>query len=436
MTFARWREDNFDEDFVASELAKGIRPLSSGRGLAYSGTAFFGDPLTLLETGVDFKVPIADMDRSQIITSALEAALRFTDYGAGALIREINKATRDFSRLPEKKYVVATRLSFAHFEDISRMESSGSRFYVRRRLPRHLVEAHEEAERQIRSNVGYDYPEDVHSEESAAGWIHVSGRSLPEAVQRAGEALDLHRSIWNFALNRSSGGTFPPPKRGPLNLAGPTFSLHHPDGTLAGVPAWFDPQYAGPHHSYKLQEKWDEVRKDEDAIRLVLKRSTYRETLEDAFRRYSRALDMADLSNSFLNLWSLLETLTGITPKDAHDKVVKRAAFVYSFRARKTEEQVLHHLRRYRNSYVHSGEDSDQTGAYLHQLRGQTEQLLMFHLRNSRHFASLEEAAQFLDLPHTAQHTQQLIDRKVREAEEAQKAVRLAKEGLRFSQDS
>jgi len=436
MTFARWREDGFDADFVAFELAKGIKAVSSGRGLVYSGTAFFGDPLTLLEAGVDFKVPIADRDRSQIITSELEAELRSTDYGERALIREINKATRDFSRLPEKKYIVATRLSFAHFEDISRREYSGSQLYVRRRLPRHLAEAHEEAKRQIMSNTGHDYSKDVHSEEYAAVWIHVSGRSPAEAVQRAGEALDLLRSIWNFALNRGSGRPFPPPNRGPLNevLAGPTFSLHHPDGSLAGEPAWFDPQYAGPQHSYKLQEKWDEVRRDEDGIRDVLKRSPYRTTLEDSLRRYSRALDMVDLSTSFLNLWSLLETLTGITPRDAHEKVVKRAAFVYSSRERKTEEQVLQHLRRYCNSYVHSGEDSDQTGAYLHQLRGQAEQLLKFHLNHSRHFSSLEEAAQFLDLPHTTQDIQQLIDIKVREAEETQKIVRLAKEGLRFSQ--
>ena len=435
MTFARWREDGFDAEFVAAELAKGIKPVSSGRGLVYSGNAFFGDPLTLLEAGVDFEVPIADGDRSRIITSALEAALRSTDYGARALIREINKATRDFSRLPEKKYIVATRLSFAHFEDISRRESSGSRLYVRRKLPHYLAETHEEAKRQIGSNVVHDYLNRGHSEEYAAAWIHVAGRSLPEAVQRAGEALDLRRSIWNFALNRRSGRPFPPPSRGPLNevLAGPAFSLHHPDGALAGEPAWFDPQYAEPQHSYKLQEKWDEVRKDEEGIRLVLKRSPYRTTLEDSLRRYSRALDMADLSNSFLNMWSLIETLTGITPRDTHDKVVKRAAFVYRSRERKTEEQVLHHLRRYRNSYVHSGEDSDQTGAYLHQLRGQTEQLLKFHLNHSRYFASLEEAAQFLDLPHTTQDIQQLIDRKVREAEEAQKTVRLAKKGLRFS---
>ncbi len=66
MTFARWRRDGFDADFVAAELAKGIRPLEAG-GLQYSGTAFFGEPLTLLETGVEFLETVPEVDRSRII---------------------------------------------------------------------------------------------------------------------------------------------------------------------------------------------------------------------------------------------------------------------------------------------------------------------------------------------------------------------------------
>lgn len=65
-------------------------------GLKYSGGVFFGEPLILLETGVEFLVPISDVDRSRIIDRALETALRSKNYGSAALIGEINKATRDF----------------------------------------------------------------------------------------------------------------------------------------------------------------------------------------------------------------------------------------------------------------------------------------------------------------------------------------------------
>jgi hypothetical protein len=71
MTFAQWRQDGFDVEFVASELAKVIKPVEGG--LQFSGTAIFGEPLILLGTGVEFQVPISEPDLSQIIMDALEA---------------------------------------------------------------------------------------------------------------------------------------------------------------------------------------------------------------------------------------------------------------------------------------------------------------------------------------------------------------------------
>jgi hypothetical protein len=62
MTFAQWRQDGFDVEFVASELAKVIKPVEGG--LQFSGTAIFGEPLILLGTGVEFQVPISEPDRS------------------------------------------------------------------------------------------------------------------------------------------------------------------------------------------------------------------------------------------------------------------------------------------------------------------------------------------------------------------------------------
>jgi len=144
------------------------------------------------------------------------------------------------------------------------------------------------------------------------------------------------------------------------------------------------------------------------------------------------ALDTVDLSSSLLNLWSLLETLTGISPKDGHDKVVKRASFIFADEQRKTHEQVLHHLRRHRNSYVHAGEDSDQTGAYVHQLRLYVEQLLTFHLSSSLKFSSLDGVARFLDLPPDVSDIEHTIKKREQEAEAAAEAASLAREGLIF----
>lgn len=432
MTLAQWKTGGFDADFVARELKKEIKPLPDGV-TQYSGTAFFGEALTLLETGVEFLKPISDEDRSRIIRQALEAALRASDYGPKALIREINKATRDFTILPETKYIVATGLSFKHFRDITRIESPDCRLYVRRQLSQYLSKAHKEAKRRTATSVQGEYPNDY-----AAVWVHVRGRSVFEAMQRALKALDLRRGVWNFALNRAFGVPYPAPISGPLNavLAGPVYSLHLPDGNLATHGDWFEPEYMGPNQSQKLEKRWHEVREDEEGIRACLKRSPYPATLEDALRRYCRALDSHEHSSSFLNLWSLLETLTGITPEDGHDKMVRRASFIYAEAQRKTHEQVLHHLRRYRNSYVHAGEGSDQAGAYLHQLRLYTERLLVFHFSNSHKFSSLEEVAHFLDLPADVGQIKNLIKTQERNALRAKERAHLAEEGLRFRESS
>lgn len=437
MTFARWSEQGFDKDYVASSLAKGINPLPSG-GLQYSGDAFFGEPVTLLETGVEFLEPIPETDRHRIIRISLERALRSSDYGSSALIREINKAARDFVRSPEKKYVMSTFLSFEHTEDLNRMDSSGARVYIREGLPPYLSRSHQEAKTRSKNVVRGDYPEESTSHNYTAAWVHVRGRSGAEAMDRAFRVLDLRRGMWNYALNRKIIREFAPPNRGPRNeiLAGPVYSLHHPDGTLATQYDWYDPDYTGPQFSRKLLQKgsakWDEILRDEEGISRLLKRSLYRETLEDALRRYCRALDSPDLYNAFLSLWGVLETLTNIGPGEGHDKLVERAANIYHDRDRKTQQQVLHHLRRHRNAYVHAGENSDQSGTYLDQLRGHVEKLMLFHLRNSSKFSSLNDVASFLDLPGSVKDIEYLIRDRKRKADEVKNSTRLAEKGLRF----
>jgi len=437
MTYARWRSDGFDVHFVASKASEVISPLPTG-GLRYSGEALFEHPFTLLETGIEFLEPISDADRSWVITRALEAALRSENYGPKVLIREINKAARDFFQSPEQHYVVVTSLSFSHFEDITRMGASEPRIYVRRKLPQRFKAPHREAKERSRLSRSTEYPGLLPSTRYAPTWIHVHGRSAAETMNRASEALDLRRGVWNFALNRRVGVPFPPPNLGPLNAvcAGPLYSLHYRDGSLAAEVDWIDQHYTGPRSSRKLSQKWEKVRADEDGIRRLLKRSPYRPLLEDSLRRYCQALDVSDLSRSFLELWSLLETLTGIARDEGHDKVVRRTSFVFAERQRKTYEQVLYHLRRHRNSYIHAAEGSEQIGAYVHQLRGYVEEMLTFHLQSSFRFSSLEEVTKFLDMPPDPRDIRQLVQTREKEAQKATEAVRLAKEGLQFREGS
>jgi hypothetical protein len=110
-------------------------------------------------------------------------------------------------------------------------------------------------------------------------------------------------------------------------------------------------------------------------------------------------------------------------PQEGHDSVVKRVSFIFADTQRKIHEQILHHLRRDHNAYIHAGEGANQTGAYLHQIRLYVEDMLLFHLRNSPHFSSMDKVTRFLDLPPETRDLRHFIE--MREAE-ATKAAELA----------
>ena len=186
--------------------------------------------------------------------------------------------------------------------------------------------------------------------------------------------------------------------------------------------------------SRELSRRWATAKKDEVDVRLCLARSVYTTRLEDALRRYTRALDSFDWDASFLRLWGLLETLTGTQPHESHDLTVKRATFLYEDPEREFHVQVLNHLRHYRNRSVHGGESSETIEAYLYQLKRYVEDLLLFHLAPPSYcrFKSIAQAAAFLNLPPDPADLRRRVGELHRESESARAVAELHKRGERF----
>jgi hypothetical protein len=80
-----------------------------------------------------------------------------------------------------------------------------------------------------------------------------------------------------------------------------------------------------------------------------------------------------------------------------YDRVTKRASFL--FRDRAYHEQVLEHLRDYRNRNVHASEGDERSITACFQLQRYFKYLVQFHLKSFGSFQTLEEANSFLDLP-------------------------------------
>lgn len=228
--------------------------------------------------------------------------------------------------------------------------------------------------------------------------VLVSARTTNEAGALALDQLDLVRGIWNFRKNRGtwirkSSGT-----RSPVNsiILGPIHTLHTPSGALATESWWYEPSYRGSVNLYREGDRIKKMTVFTKLVRRHLQRIPYRETVESAIIRYTRALDSRDWNYAFLQLWSIIELLTATTATESHKTTMKRAAATY-----KTDDeyvtQSLIHLRKHRNNAVHTGEEIENVEPLMYQAKNIVEHLIEFHLFHSGKFKNLVDVSEFLD---------------------------------------
>lgn len=181
-------------------------------------------------------------------------------------------------------------------------------------------------------------------------------------------------------------------------MLGPVKTLHKPNGELASDTAfWYDDDYVEPIRALNIKRDWSRLKSFEKKIRSKLSKHSYKQEVEDSVGRYVRGLDSPDWNSSFIKLWGLLEALTATSPKDSHEVSVKRVLFVQ--RDRHYQKQVLTHLRNNRNASIHSGQEAEEIETILYQLKNYVEALLRFHIGNIYKFNSIEDSAEFMDLP-------------------------------------
>lgn len=173
---------------------------------------------------------------------------------------------------------------------------------------------------------------------------------------------------------------------------GPTQTIHKPSGTLASHTVWMA-DASQPSSPVRLADgTWSNIA----WIRRRLKSHPYRDRCETALSRYARCLTEPDLATAAIQLWSLLETMTGTIK---HDHVVKRVAFLFS--DSDLHRAVLQHLRENRRLLVHHGAnyDSGFQDGVAGDLAGMASTLIRFHLNLGWKLGSFGRACSLLDLP-------------------------------------
>ena len=246
----------------------------------------------------------------------------------------------------------------------------------------------------------------------------MSARTPFEAAEMALNGIDLMRASWNLAINRGKIWRYSSGSPSPVNeiRLSPFHTVHDSTGTLATETYWYDPGYAKPASLYSDKPQFSGLQEFAKKIRVKLAQLPYRQDIESALIRYVRALDSADLNDTFLRLWSLLEYLTD-SGHDPYKVAIRRAVFM--FKDRERAQLVLTHLTQHRNRFVHAGSDSNEIESLVFLLKRHVDSLMLFHLVNSFGFTTRGEAAKFMDLPPNRDE----IDLRIRRLRSARKFV-------------
>lgn len=204
--------------------------------------------------------------------------------------------------------------------------------------------------------------------------------------------------------------------REPINRIrlGGMHSLHKKNGNLAVEYFWYEPDFKVAKPCRILENIYAKFQKNSMWVLKQLRQSKYSRELMDAFLRYVRALDESNQNTAALKLWGALEAIAAPL-ESSYDSVIRRCAFIIE--DSKYHKQVLEHLREYRNSNVHAGEESTNAKVYCYQLQFYFYLLLNFHLAKVKDFANINEANMFLDMPtdiKTLEKRKQLIEKAIK----------------------
>jgi hypothetical protein len=341
---------------------------------------------------VEFHPEVPEFERKIIVTRIARDPAIPRPITAESLLKQCSKLEQDYLSLPKKSFRLLTEISLWWTIDVPRTTVGQTAITFNPKTVKGFAER-SRLFSEFKSNAGFTLP-DHYKRLSAL----VSARTPYEAAEKALNAIDLVRASWNLSLNRGktwrqSGG-----RPSPVNdiRLSPFHTVHDPNGALATETYWYDPGYAKPASLYSDKPLFSKLQEFARNLRTRLGQLPYRQDIESALLRYVRALDSADLNDTFLRLWSLLEYLTD-SGHDPYKVATRRAAFMFQDRER--AQLVLTHLTHHRNRFVHTGSDSHEIESLVFLLKRHVDSLLLFHLGNSFGFANRGEAARFMDLP-------------------------------------
>lgn len=271
----------------------------------------FDDAIAVLRSSLNFAKGVSELEQTRILNHATLTVGAKSQITQAKLLEEIKRHETRYLKSPYRNFTLASSLSIRHFNDLRNSQIQGCRITFGRQLPKPFRGEHKQAIRRQFHLLANEIVQ-TNSGLNAHTSVRVAAKSKTdhEAALAAIDALNFLRGIWNFYLNIRQGPTFPPSiPRKPINriLIGPAHTVHKPSGLLSSDPVWFETSFQKSIKPYQMQKHWPDIKEFELHTRAKIKKTRYREDLENAFRRYNAALDLTDWNATFIQLWSLLE---------------------------------------------------------------------------------------------------------------------------------
>lgn len=385
---AKWNDDyNYNELITKINNSKTIKPDGSVAFLGFE----FSQLHSMLYSMLCFSEYLPETEKRRIIWQAVLSTDKKVAISAKGLLIEINKITNGYLQKPLIRYILVTTLSIRPETKLKRIRFRGVTISFLKTLNSKLRKSRSEVERISQSSLTTEIPNNYIFTK-----VSVLARSVDEAVDKGLNALDTIRGTWNWLENRRHYFRMTFGTRKPVNkiILGPLHTLHFPNGELATEGWWYEAKRFSNLEPSSITQDVENLYIFQKKVRKNLAICKYAQEIERAIIIYTRALDEWDWDGAFLKLWGVLEQLTNT---DNYKETIRRASFIFSDRI--FYQQILRHLKDYRNKYVHEAAENSEIETYIYQLKNFVEQLLSFHLGNKYRFNSIKEASEFLDIP-------------------------------------
>ncbi|WP_306331981.1 hypothetical protein [Vibrio injensis] len=382
-----WKKNKNLKPSVILNKVDQIKKLVEGK-LSFSGFEHH-DAITALESMIDFPPAAEDLDKYSLVKSTLWEVAKFPQSDPKVFINELDSNIRKSLAKRPNQYYVLTSLSIASLRT-RHIELHGCviKFY-KKDFPRRF---------QGRSSLVEQYKprgsSDSHGYTKVV--IELKAKSESIAANKALRVLDLLRSLLAIHINSSAenvGNQWVPINKVRL---GEFHTVHNADGEVYENTFWFEPIFTQSRVHY-VNDPQIVVRNVRAIISKLSKfDKEYCSILCDGLLRYVRAFDEQNQNVAVLRAWGALESIAA--PNESNcDSVTRRCSFLYE--DYEYHKQILEHLREYRNRNVHAGQENTTAKNYGFQVQRYFIALLLFHIRQEGHFASIAEANRFLDLP-------------------------------------